>query len=480
MESIWSEVKLKNFDKLNENIETNTVIIGAGISGILISNALKENGIENVVIDSKSVCSGQTKNTTAKITSQHSVIYSKIAKHYGRKAAEQYAAANEGAIRDYERIINDRGIECDFEKTDAVLYSTQAGGEISEEMLAAKAAGIDCYTTKYTALPFKVSNALVFKNQAQFHPLKFISGILDGLTVYENTPAIKIEGNAVATPKGNIKAENIVIASHFPFVNFPGEYFLRMSQDRSYVVAIEKKNYEQNGMFFGTQSNNLSIRKYKDFVLVGGGAHRTGESKGNPFEMLEKKVKLLFKNPKIIARWSAQDCITLDSIPYIGRFIKDNPNVYVATGFNKWGMTSSMVSANIISDMILKKRNPNSEIFSPQRFNPAASAKNILVNTGETIKGFASHLKPVFNSENDVEKGSAKEIVYNGRNAGAYRDYQGKIYIVSLKCPHLKCKLNWNGATKTWDCPCHGSRYDFKGNLIDNPSQENSILLAIL
>lgn len=479
MESVWSKsTEMKSHPKLNKNLDIDTIVIGAGIAGILIANALTEQGIDTAVLEAKTVCSGQTKNTTAKITSQHGAIYSKIIKYYGLNAAKQYAAANETAISDYEKIIKEKNISCDFEKTKAVLYSVKNKSIIEKEALAAKKAGIDCELTDKTDLPFSVAKALVFQNQAQFNPLKFMNCLTENIKIYENTPAVKIKNNTVYTKKYRIQAKHIVIACHYPFINFPGMYFLRMSQERSYVIAASCENYRLNGMYISADNSGPSLRNYKRLVLIGGGAHRTGNSKEQQaYKMLSHTGKKLFPAYLEADRWSAQDCITLDSIPYIGRFSKKSPNTYVATGFGKWGMTSAMVSANIISDMITGKNNPYTEIFSPKRFSLAAVSKNLLTNLGETVKGFASHIKFTLETAEEVPVNTARIIRYKGQNAGAYRDKNGRIYIVSLKCPHLKCTLNWNETTKTWDCPCHGSRYDYKGNLVDNPAQEKSILL---
>lgn len=479
LKSIWSEsVNFEAYPTLKEDINIDTIVIGAGMAGILTAYSLLEKGIEAAVINSKTICSGQTKNTTAKITGQHGAIYHKISKYYGAPAAKQYALANESAIEAFERIIHENEIECDFKRKKAVLYSLKNDNTLQNELHAAKTAGINCILTKSTELPFPVSDALVFENQAQFNPLQFIAGIAKKLKIYENTPAIKLIGNTVYTPEANIKAKNIVVACNYPFINFPAMYFLRMSRERSYVIAADCGGYELNGMYIGTDKGSLSLRNYNNLVLLGGGAHRTGKNdREYAYKMISRSGERIFSSFREVARWSAQDCITLDGIPYIGRFSKEAPNIYVATGFGKWGMTSSMAAANIITDMICKKDNPYSEIFSPQRFNFPASAKHLFTNLGETVKGFASHIKITRDTEDDVPINTAKEIKYNGHNAGAYRDSSGKIYIVSLKCPHLKCKLNWNETTKTWDCPCHGSRYDYRGNLIDNPAQHESIRL---
>lgn len=478
MESIWS--KSASFEKhasLKADISVNTVVIGGGIAGLLIAYRLQEKGIKAIVIEAETICSGQTKNTTAKITSQHGVIYSKILSYYGEKAIKEYADENEKAISDYEKIINESKISCDFEKKSAVLYSVQDETVIYKEANAAEKAGIKCYVTDKTELPFTVKSALVFENQAQFNPLKFLEGISDKLEIYENTKAISVKNNVVLTNGGSIKAENIVFACHFPFVNFPGAYFLRLNQERSYVLS-SKCNKVLNGMYIDAEGG-LSVRYYKDNVLIGGEAHRTGKAYDyNSFKLLENKAKRYFNDFKAENCWSAQDCISLDGIPYIGRFVKSNPYIYVATGFNKWGMTSAMVSANIISDMIIGKNNYENSVFSPFRFNLFASSKNIFKNSVETVSGFCGYLGCTNLKGNDVRCDTAEIINYKGKKCGAYRCKDGKLYVVSLKCPHLKCILNWNDTTKTWDCPCHGSRYDYKGNLLDNPAQKNSILIA--
>lgn len=478
MESIWSKsVSLKKHNTLKDSVSVNTVVIGGGIAGLLIAYRLREKGIKAVVIEAETICNGQTKNTTAKITSQHGAIYSKILSYYGEQAAKEYAYENEKAISDYEKIIRDNNISCDFEKKKAVLYSLEDADIIEKEAVAAEKAGIQCYVTDETELPFSVQSALVFENQAQFNPLKFLLAISDSLEIYENTKAISVENHTVLTNRGNIKAENIVFACHFPFVNFPGAYFLRLNQERSYVVS-SKWNGKLDGMYIDAVKG-FSFRAYENNLLIGGGAHRTGKAdSGNAFSLIEKKGETMFPDFKAEYRWSAQDCISLDGIPYIGRFIKSNPNIFVATGFNKWGMTSAMVSANIISDMICGNNGCENSIFSPSRFSLLASTQNLCKNTAETVAGFCGYFGRTNLKAKDLEYETAGIINYKSKKCGAYRCKDGKLYIVSLKCPHLKCLLNWNDTTKTWDCPCHGSRYDYKGNLLDNPAQKKSILIA--
>lgn len=472
MKSIWNEsVEFEEYDELKNDFTTDVLIIGGGLVGLLTGYLLKENEIEATIIEAKKICSGQTKNTTAKITSQHGIIYSKIEKYYGFEFAKQYARANENAIAEYERIINKSNIKCNFEKSSAYLYSNDNTKNILNEMDIAKRCGIKCHFESDLGIPIITTGAIAFENQAQFHPLRFARDISKGLKIYENTPAIRIEGNTVITPNAKITASKIVVACHYPFINFPSQFFLRMSQERSYVIALENANTKLRGMYIGESEISLSFRQYKDYILLGSKNHRTGLAPDQDcFDALKMEAHKLFPNSKIVSQWSAQDCITIDGLPYIGKFNDDNNDIFIATGFNKWGMTSSMVSARIITDMICNNQNENSEVFSPSRFSISASILSILDNSIETIKSFSSHLLPPINT--------AMEIKYNGKKAGAYTDSTGTTYIVSLVCPHLKCKLNWNNTTKTWDCPCHGSRFNYKGDLIDNPAQQKSVLIA--
>lgn len=482
MSSVWSEkTKLKKFDTLNGEITVDAAVIGGGLAGILTAYKLRERGVDSVVIEADEICGGQTKNTTAKITSQHGEIYYKLTKYYGGELARQYAAANENAIREFERIISQNRIECGFERKDAYLYYVNGENNLQKEYLSASAAGIDCRITDRVGLPLKTAGALVFANQAQFDPLEFVGGIIDGLNIYEHTKAVRIVGNRVYTPNARINAKNIVVATHYPFVNFPSFYFLKMSQERSYVLALERNGAVLDGMYIGAESGVLSFRSCDGYILLGGSAHRTGVMpRRDPFEALTDRANRLYSGHRVALKWSAQDCVTIDGIPYIGRFGGNDSSIFIATGFGKWGMTSSMVSADIISGMICGAPTENADIFSPRRFNLSASGKSIITNTKETVKGFSAHLRRASGDIGGIPTGSAREISYKGKNAGAYKDEQGRVYVVALKCPHLKCKLNWNDSTKTWDCPCHGSRYDYKGRLIDNPAQKGSILIAEL
>ncbi|WP_415336749.1 FAD-dependent oxidoreductase, partial [Clostridium perfringens] len=475
--SVWSEsCKFRKREALNKDIKTDVLVIGAGIAGVLTAYMLKQKGRDVVLIDAAEIASGNTKNTTAKITSQHDLIYSKLIAEFGEEKARQYAKANELAIKKYKEIIEDKRIECDFEEKPAYVYSLNEVDVLKEEVEAAKNLGIDAEFVQEANLPFKINGAVKFNNQAQFNPLKFLKGISNELVIYENTRALEIKENLVVTSGGNITANNIVVATHYPIMNAPGYYFMKMHQERSYVLALENTS-EIDGMYIDLNKEGYSFRTYNNLLLLGGISHRTGENEeGGSYDELRKVAKRLYPKAKEKYYWSAQDCMTIDGIPYIGRYSSETPNIYVATGFNKWGMTSSMVSAMIISDMILEKENDFSEIFSPRRFDLSLSINNIANDLIETAKNFIAQKVYIPSSEIEhIKNGHGGIIEYNGEKVGVYKNKEGKEFFVSTKCTHLGCQLSWNSDELTWDCPCHGSRFDYKGRLIGSPATKDLV-----
>ena len=477
MESVWSEgCKFRKREGLKEDIKTDVLIIGAGMAGILTGYMLKQSGKEVVLIDAAEVVSGNTKNTTAKITSQHGLIYHKLISEFGEEKARQYAKANQLAIKKYKEIIKEEEIDCDFEEKSAYIYSLNEIDSLKKEVEAANKVGINAEFVEKVKLPFEIKGAVKFNNQGQFNPLKFLKDISKDLRIYENTRAIEIKENLVITNKGNITANHIVVATHYPIMNVPGYYFLRMHQERAHVIALENVN-DIDGMYIDANNDGYSFRSYKNLLLLGGIKQRTGENeKGGSYDKLRKVAKKLYPESKEKYHWSAQDCMTIDSIPYIGRYSDDTPNVYVATGFNKWGMTSSMVSAMIISDMILENENDFSEIFSPKRFDLSLSINNLTKDIGETAKNFIAQKIYIPSSKIEhIKNGHAGIVEYNGEKVGVYKNNEGKEFIVSTKCSHLGCQLHWNADELTWDCPCHGSRFDYKGRLIGSPATKDLV-----
>lgn len=447
MESLWrkqtnlSDTELKDMqDQSPASYHRDIIVVGAGMAGLLIAYYLKEHGKNVLVLEADVIASGQTERTTAKITSQHALKYSKLIRQLGTEKARMYAQANEGAIREYERLIQSKGIECQFERRNAYLYTLQDDKQIEEEAKAALSLGIDASVTTETELPFSVEAAVCFQNQAQFQPLEFIRHIASELEIAEHTQVTAVKGNQVLTNRGAFSADRIVVATHYPLRNVPGFYFLRQHQERSYVLALSGcKKLE--GMYYGIDQGGLSLRQAGDVLLLGGSAHRTGQNEsGGACNALVAAAKQYFPEGKEVTRWSAQDCMPHDGIPFIGKYSIFTPNLYVATGFQKWGMTTSMVAAMILRDELCGIENPYRELFSPQRMNVRAGIGNLFLDIGMSVNGLVK---------------------------GLFRRLQKKPY-----CAHMGCALTWNSDEQSWDCPCHGSRFEADGTLLDNPAKK--------
>ena len=429
MLSVWkANSEFKSFPKLENDIRTDVAIIGGGITGLLCAYMLKQKGIDSVVLEADKVCKGVTQNTTAKITSQHGFIYDKLIKKYGIEKAQMYLHANEKALLKYREM--SQFISCDFQTKDNYVYSVNDSRKVNDELHALVRVGYnpDFYTE--IPVPIDISGAVKFPNQAQFNPLQFLSFISKGLTIYENTKVIEIRGKRAITENAKITADYFIVTTHFPFMNKYGGYFIKLYQERSYVIALQN-GPEINGMYVDEAKKGMSFRNYKNYLLIGGGDHRTGKDGGN-YRELKAFSAINYPGNPIKYFWATQDCMSLDGIPYIGRYSSKIPNVLVATGFNKWGMTTAMVSAELLSDMIVEKKNEYESLFSPSR---SMLSLQFPINIFESTVGLLTPSKK--------------------------------------RCPHLGCALKWNSAEHSWDCPCHGSRFTEAGKLIENPATDN-------
>ena len=425
-QSIWSDtVKLPAYDKLKEDISTDVLIIGGGLCGILCAYFLKKAGVDCVVVEGNKIASGITKNTTAKITFQHGLIYSDLIEKKGLNYTQLYLSAHQSALTEYEKLC--KNIECDFTKQSSYIYSVNNRTKIENEINALDKIGFKAFFEDDIELPIKIAGAIRFENQAQFNPLKFISEITKNLNIYENTFVKEIISGKAITSDATIKADSIIVATHFPFINKHGNYFIKLYQERSYVSAF-KNLPALKGMYLDESKNGFSFRSYNDTLLIGAGNHRTGKN-SLAWKPINEFAKMYYPKATLAYQWATQDCMSLDNIAYIGRYSKNTENLYVATGFNKWGMTSSMLSAMILTDMIIGAENEFTNIFSPQR---SILHPQLAVNVFESACNLTIPTKK--------------------------------------RCPHLGCSLKWNKNEHTWDCPCHGSRFENSGKLIDNPA----------
>ncbi len=429
MNSIWNNTaKLPTFDTFKGNRKTDVLIIGGGLAGILCAYTLHKHNIDYMLVEANEILSGVSKNTTAKITSQHGFIYQKLVSEFGVEKAGLYLKANQLALSKYRELA--KNIDCDFEEKDNYVYSVESLFKIEKELNALNKIGYLAEYCENPNIPIATKGAVKFKKQAQFNPVKFASEISKGLNIYENTRVLEYNGKEFVTDFGRITAEKTIVATHFPFINKHGSYFLKMYQHRSYVLALENAP-DVKGMCVDENNGGLSFRNYNGLLLLGGGGHRTGKQGGSYGELTAFKNKHYPASCEV-TRWATQDCITLDGAAYIGQYSKNTPDLFVATGFNKWGITSSMVAADILCDLCLDKSNEFSNLFSPSR---SILRPQLVSNTTEAVVNLLAFTGP--------------------------------------RCPHLGCSLKWNKYEHSWDCACHGSRFSKDGKLLDGPATDD-------
>lgn len=468
--SIWTkDYEIPEREPLRGDYAVDVAVVGAGMAGILIARLLQEKGLDCAVFDSDRIGGGNTAGTTAKITSQHDLFYHELMVKVGERQAAEYAEANQKAIEEFARLAE--GVDCDFHRCPAYVYNINNTNNLEHELRAVQHLGIQAEIVAQTELPFPVAGALRFDNQARFHPLKFLRAISQDLQVYEKTRVQGVEDDRVITEHGTVQAKAVVIATHFPFINVPGYYFVRMHQERSYVIALQNAA-AMDGMYIDECPDGLSFRQQNEFLLLGGGSHRSGMNAGGKYAELSKQAQKLYPSAQEVTRWSAQDCISQDKIPFIGHYSKRTPNLYVASGFKKWGMTGSMVAAMILSAKMTGQATPFEETFDPARIHFDAAKAQIVNDVREITKAFAERFRSA--PEISLEKlpsGTAQIIEHEGEKCGVYRDQSGKLFWVDTRCPHLGCELSWNPDELSWDCPCHGSRFHYNGKRIDGPAE---------
>jgi glycine/D-amino acid oxidase-like deaminating enzyme/nitrite reductase/ring-hydroxylating ferredoxin subunit len=474
-----------DYPSLEESVDVDVAIVGGGIVGITTAYLLKKAGRKVAVVEADRILHGTTGHTTAKITSQHSLSYAKLKKDMGDELARQYAEANESAIHLVASLVKENNINCDFKWQPAYIY-TQAAKyirEIEEETRAAFSLGIKAEYLDKVPLPFTVEAAMRFDDQAQFHPLQFLQFLAkqipgDGSHIFENSPAIDIEKDParVVTRSGNkVRAEKVIIATHFPFFDGGGLYFSRIYTDRSYALAVKIQEQFPEGMYINAEEPNRSLRSLSgpegNLVLVVGEKHKTGDGDNlnQHYQNLLDYAHSTFNVNEVKYRWSTQDCMTLDGIPYVGNLTPRNPDFYVATGFGKWGMSNGIASAMILSDLIVKGDHPWAPVYNPARFH-LGTLKSFAVQNLDVAKELIAGKIEKNPDDVEVARGEARVINRNGQRCGVYRDEQDRLHYVDTTCTHLGCELMWNDAERTWDCPCHGSRFSYTGESIEGPA----------
>lgn len=487
-EPYWiNSTESKDYPALKEDIDVDVAIVGGGIAGITSAFLLKAKGLKVAILEANKIMHGATGHTTAKITSQHNLIYNNLISKFGEEKGRQYAEANEKAIHFIANLVKEKNIDCDFSWNPAFVYtqSEKYIEKIEKEVSAASKLGIKASYLNKVPLPFDVKAAVKFDNQAKFHPLKYLKALSDeipgnGSYIFEHTKIVDIEEGNICTlitsDNKKVKAPKIIIASHFPFYDGLGMYFARIYVEKSYVVAVRHKEKFTEGMFISAEEPGRSLRSqnYEDgeILLVGGEHHKTGSEKSTNrhYETLASFAKENFKIESILYRWSTQDCMTADGVPYVGNLTSKTDNIFVATGFGKWGMTNGTAAASILTDLIVNGNSPWSSVYDPSRFDIIASGAKLFKENLDVAEKLIGGKLAAIPKDVEVNKGEAKVVSINGERIGAFRDENGKLHMVDITCTHLGCELVWNEAEKTWDCPCHGSRFNYNGENVEGPA----------
>ena len=429
MSELWTQGLLPpRFAPLHGDTETDVLIIGGGMAGILCALRLQELGVRYLLVEGKRIGGGITKGTTAVLSAQHGAIYQDLIDKKGPERARQYLEANLQAVERFREL--SRSIDCDFENASSIVYSLSNRRRMEREAKAVRSLGFRARFLDEAPLPHAVAGAVEFPRMAQFHPLKFLYGIARSLNIRENTFVQKIQGHTAITNHGLIRARRIIVATHFPFINRHGLYFMKLYQRRSFVIALENAP-RLTATLEDAQTGGIYLRSWGDLLLVGGGDIRTGK-KGGGFAVPRAFARKYFPEAREVCAWGNQDCISLDNVPYMGRYSLGFPHVLTATGFNEWGMTTSMVASQLLADLALDRPNPLKKLYAPGR---SMLTGQFFANLGENLLNFVNP--------------------------------------TPRRCPHMGCALRWNPAEHSWDCPCHGSRFSSDGALIDNPAMKN-------
>ena len=495
--SIWiEESKETNYPELNKNEKAEVCIIGGGIVGAITAYLLAKNGVSVIVLEKDKVCMGVTANSTAKLTSQHGLFYKYLENEYGLEYAKKYLESNEEGIKLAEEIINKEKISCDYEKKNAYVFATNQSEleKVKQEVEVLNKIGYEAKFVTDLGIPVdKCLGGIMFENQAQFNSRKYTVELLEkaaklGAKIFENSKVENIDHqnniNKISTEKSCVEADKVVIATHYPIKNFPGMYFSKMYQDKSYAIAVDVGTESGgdkeiiDGMYIQSCEPVISFRtakfNNKELLIIAGAGHRTGQAEGkieDSFINLENYIKKYYPDAKVKFKWSTEDCVTLDKIPYIGEFSNFLPNMYVATGFKKWGMSTSHVAGKLISDLILGIENKYVDIYKATRLKPVKNIKefgNMLKES--TYSLLINKIKPAKDILEKIPLGDGGIVEIDGEKVGIYKREDGEIFAVKPICGHLGCLVSWNNLEKTWDCPCHGSRYDYMGNIITEPT----------
>jgi glycine/D-amino acid oxidase-like deaminating enzyme/nitrite reductase/ring-hydroxylating ferredoxin subunit len=486
--SLWTAtVDATSFPALNRDVTVDVAVLGAGITGLSVAARLIDEGLSVAIVDQSRVGSGVSGHTTAKLSSLHRLTYAKLIRSFGREHARAYGEANEAGVRAIAATVERYGIECDLRRRSNYTYavSVEELADIEAEVDAGETVGLPASYVDSLALPFEVAGAVRFSDQAEFHPLKYLIALAcelvdHGCLIFEHTRALKVNDGVpcmVKTSGGKVTADHVVVATHLPFSD-RALFFARTHPERSYAIAVRLDGSPPEGMFISASSPTRSLRAHPvadgELLLLGGEGHKVGQ--GGPTEpryrRLEEFARRHFPVRAVEYRWSAQDNMPVDFLPFVGKLTPRSRGTFVATGFRKWGLAMAPASAEMIVDNIMGRSNPWASFFDTTRVHPRQSARDLVIeNANVAFHFFADRLTRRASADAaEIPRGAGRVASKDGRQLAMARDEGGRLHAVSARCTHLGCIVAWNDAERTWDCPCHGSRFSVDGNVLQGPA----------
>ncbi|MHB9107086.1 MAG: FAD-dependent oxidoreductase [Armatimonadota bacterium] len=489
--SLWLDTTPQtSYTAAQPEMTVDVAVIGGGIAGLTSALLLAQAGKTVALLERGRIVTRVTGFTTAKLTSNHGLIYHHLVKNFDQERARIYAEANEAAIRQVVAYTEQHGIDCDLQRMPAYTYgvTVQDAETLREEAAAAASCGLPASYTVDVPLPFPTAGAVRIEDQYVFHPRKYLLAVAEafvqaGGRVCENTRVTKIDeqddGCLVATDLGEIRARDVIVTTNYPIYD-PKFFFTRLLVRSSYALGVKLTRPFPAGMFYSTEETEHSLRPHwagtdREIVIAGGGTHQTGhgEDTVQRYRELEDWVRANLPVQSVEYHWSTNDAESFDKVPLIGKLTSSTKHLYVATGFKGWGMSHGTLAGMLLRDEITGRDNPWSRLFNPNRIESFASGDLVASNVhiiSTLIKGkFASYEESVADLPND----DARVVEIDGKKVAVYRDDTGALHAISATCTHMGCIVSWNNAEKTWDCPCHGSRFDADGHVVHPPAIKN-------
>ncbi len=488
LESYWIEsTPATSYPRLVEEVDVDVAVIGGGIAGMCTAWEAAATGRSVAVLEADRILTGVTGYTTAKLTVLHGLIFDDLATAFGDDGARTYAEANLAGMAIVADLAARHGIECDLERRPAYTYTTDPAmvDKITAEVAAAQRIGLVAEVTTETDLPYPVEAAIRLDGQSQFHPRKYCIGLAKavdggGSAVFERTRATSIDeegdGCLVDTDHGTITAGYVIQATHLPFSD-KGGFFARAHPTRSYAMSARLDGPVPQGMYLSVDTPTRSVRSAsmdgEEVVVLGGEGHKVGQDPDTRqrYTALEAWARQTFPIRSIDYRWSAQDYVPVDSVPFVGPVAPGSERVFVATGFKKWGMSNGSAAGVMLADRIAGRDNAFADFFDTNRLNPKQSVKELIKENADVVKRFvADRLKTETRTVTDLAPGEAAVLAQADGRVAVYRDPEGAVHAVSPVCTHMGCTVTWNTAETTWDCPCHGSRFTCDGAVVQGPA----------